>query len=572
MKIATDSRLAASFALVALLAFPASAETVTFQADRDTTFISGGFASSNFGAADGISAGTLGPGSPQNALLSFDVSGLNNLYASIDSITLRLTQWTNTSLGVTGFDSTVDVTNDIYAVSPANRGWNEGTGSASGAVQVGTSTWNNRLHNTTAWAGSAGLGTAGTDYVNTLLATHTYLISNPPLGNATVELALSGDLTGLINGWLVDNVTHSQPNPGLLIRDPSPSGAAGRNRMVYFTRNATNAAFRPQLIVHYTPVSSDPFVLTITPNSENPVHYDFMWASQTGKVYDLLSSTDLSTSPATWAVYDPDGPGGNEPYGDIPATPPTNLLSAVAPSGPARFFAVAEKDMPPGFSVTVLNYGVGGQNTSEAISSNLPSVLATPPDRLVIYYGLNDALWPIKLVPLETYRANLTSIVNQALAAGVKTVLLVGIHPCNMVYVAENNPTHSEILRLQDLLAEYDAIVAEVAAATGATFIDWRARFLAESPGTTLDDAVANDSASLLRCEANGGGHDGVHLTIAGNRLLGVTVAQALGSVVASGDVIACMGDSVTYGQYMTGAGTATGDTYPGVSSATLNP
>ena len=106
----------------------------------------------------------------------------------------------------------------------------------------------------------------------------------------------------------------------------------------------------------------------------------------------------------------------------------------------------------------------------------------------------------------------------------------------------------------------------------GVNFIDWRARFLAESPGTTLDDAVANDSASLLRCEANGGGHDGVHLTIAGNRLLGVTVAQALGSVVASGDVIACMGDSVTYGQYMTGAGTATGDTYPGVSSATLNP
>lgn len=71
---------------------------------------------------------------------------------------------------------------------------------------------------------------------------------------------------------------------------------------------------------------------------------------------------------------------------------------------------------------------------------------------------------------------------------------------------------------------------------------------------------------------ANTGDDDGVHLTTAGNQLLGVKVAQALSSVVANGDVIACMGDSVTYGYLMTGAGTATGNTYPGVVVTTLNP
>jgi lysophospholipase L1-like esterase len=571
MKIAADPRLAASCALIAFLALPASADTMSFQADRDTTFISGSvFPNSNFGGADGIPAGTLAPGALQNAILSFDVGVLNGLYASIDSITLRLVQWTGS--GVTGFDSSVDVTNRVYPVSAANRGWVEGSGGANGAILAGTSTWNNRLHSSAVWAGSAGLASPSIDYANTLLATHTYLKASPPIGNEMIDFTLSGDLTGLIDTWLVDNVTHSQANPGLLIMDPTPSSAAGRNRMVYFSRNTTNPDFRPRLIVNYTPVASTPLTLKIARGSGGPNRYDFTWSSRTGKVYDLLSSTNLSTSPATWAVFDPDGPGGMAPCGDILATPPTSLLGSVESSSPARFFAVRERDGPPGFSVTVQNHGVGGQNTTEAINNSLPGVLATQPDRLVIYCGLNDALWPIKLVALDAYKANLTSMVNQALAAGVKTVFLVGIHPCNMVYVAQNNPTHPEILRLQDHLTEYHVAVAEVAAATGATFIDWRTRFIEESPGTSIEDAVANNPASLLLCEANSGLRDGIHLTMTANRLLGLRVAQALAPVVASGDLIACMGDSVTYGLYMNGAGTATGDTYPGVLSKTLNP
>jgi hypothetical protein len=45
-----------------------------------------------------------------------------------------------------------------------------------------------------------------------------------------------------------------------------------------------------------------------------------------------------------------------------------------------------------------------------------------------------------------------------------------------------------------------------------------------------------------------------------------------LSPVVVSGDKVACMGDSVTFGIKMTGEGTVTGDTYPAVLNAMLNP
>ncbi|MCF7733716.1 MAG: hypothetical protein K9N23_18655, partial [Akkermansiaceae bacterium] len=86
---------------------------------------------------------------------------------------------------------------------------------------------------------------------------------------------------------------------------------------------------------------SDPATiqLTITPNASTPGNFDFEWDSQEGKLYDLVSATDLTAAPDTWPVY-----LGNE---NIPGTAPTNTLTGVPGSGPTRFFAVVEKDLPP---------------------------------------------------------------------------------------------------------------------------------------------------------------------------------------------------------------------------------
>ena len=85
----------------------------------------------------------------------------------------------------------------------------------------------------------------------------------------------------------------------------------------------------------------DPLVLKI---SRSGGSLDFEWNSMNGMQYDLVSSIDLSTSPATWPPYN----DGVNTYEDIPASGTgTNTLSGVIPLGAVRFFALIEEPIPP---------------------------------------------------------------------------------------------------------------------------------------------------------------------------------------------------------------------------------
>jgi hypothetical protein len=119
---------------------------------------------------------------------------------------------------------------------------------------------------------------------------------------------------------------------------PSPAGTTGGANSTYHTYD--NLLITAEVL----PPASEKFQLVISSNGAN---FDFSWDSQDGKVYDLVSSTDFATPISTWAVYDPDGVGGNDPFGDIPATGTTTTLTAVAGDGIRRFFSMVEKDAPP---------------------------------------------------------------------------------------------------------------------------------------------------------------------------------------------------------------------------------
>ncbi len=96
-----------------------------------------------------------------------------------------------------------------------------------------------------------------------------------------------------------------------------------------------------------TPLITDTKVIAVSAElllaleiSGNGPDFDFSWNSRTDKLYDLLSSTDLSTPPSTWAVYD----DGVTLYENIVPSGLTTVLSAVPSADPSRFFVLREKD------------------------------------------------------------------------------------------------------------------------------------------------------------------------------------------------------------------------------------
>jgi hypothetical protein len=87
-----------------------------------------------------------------------------------------------------------------------------------------------------------------------------------------------------------------------------------------------------------------PIPLKITKNPNTPGTFDFEWPSRSGKLYDLLTSTDLADPVAEWPVYD----DGQTLYEAIPPAGETTTLAAVPSADPRRFFAIREFDsLPP---------------------------------------------------------------------------------------------------------------------------------------------------------------------------------------------------------------------------------
>lgn len=75
-----------------------------------------------------------------------------------------------------------------------------------------------------------------------------------------------------------------------------------------------------------------PLELTISPSSTTPGTFDFVWTAQEGRTYDLVSSTDLSTAPATWPAWEGRSGLTEASLTDVPGGPEAH-----------RFFAIIER-------------------------------------------------------------------------------------------------------------------------------------------------------------------------------------------------------------------------------------
>ena len=189
----------------------------------------------NAGVSTALLVGRYSLGVVGRSLIRFSLAAIPAL-ATCDSATLTLTNTGNAA-------QTAAVAASVYHVSDANGDWVEGTKNATRAG-AGEPCWNAKEADgaggvTTAWAGSVGCGTSGTDYAAVAIGTGN--LTDDPDGTA-YDIALN---TTTVQGWFGDAT-----NNGMFIRG-NDEVTDGKYFVGYSSDHAT-ASYRPKLVVDYT--------------------------------------------------------------------------------------------------------------------------------------------------------------------------------------------------------------------------------------------------------------------------------------------------------------------------------
>lgn len=206
--------------------------------------------------------------------------------------------------------------------------------------------------------------------------------------------------------------------------------------------------------------------------------------------------------------------------------------------------------------VRVANRGIGGQNTREGLSRFSRDVMAVQPNHLIIYFGMNDACNPRKLIPVDKFAENLQAMIDRARKIPAKTIILVTPNPVVDDYLAQRAKNHPCNGKFQEWLNRYDAGIRQVATKNSLPILDL-GKLCAQYDGAQITER------SLIRNKVNANSIDGVHLTEKGYRLMAEQCAAILKDRIVPGDIVVCFGDSITLGSAMEGQGTAYGETYP---------
>jgi lysophospholipase L1-like esterase len=207
---------------------------------------------------------------------------------------------------------------------------------------------------------------------------------------------------------------------------------------------------------------------------------------------------------------------------------------------PSTTLTVAQQNQ-----LQVINNGRCGQNSGIVRDKFAADVLkfSPKPDYVLIYIGMNDVINDNFFTPLDKYLENMAWMIDAARQVGITPVIctmhkvnetVVYAHHAREKFGAETvngkreryNVALRRLVRDQKVaLADFDAVTESIA----------EPEFMS----------------------------DGVHLTLAGNKLLAKTFLDAIGPRLKGKETIVCVGDSLTYGYLNQGAGTSEGETYP---------
>lgn len=166
--------------------------------------------------------------------------------------------------------------------------------------------------------------------------------------------------------------------------------------------------------------------------------------------------------------------------------------------------------------------GISGHKSDQMLARLDKDVLSKKPQWMTLSCGVNDVWHGPRGVPLDeamaksgtyddkvstrgTYKKNITAIVDQAQAAGVKPVMLTAT-------VIQENLNSKE----NGLLAPYNAFLRELAMEKKIPLADLNAMF---------QERIKAENKPNVKVLTS----DGVHMNVEGNKLMAIGVLQALG-------------------------------------------
>lgn len=182
--------------------------------------------------------------------------------------------------------------------------------------------------------------------------------------------------------------------------------------------------------------------------------------------------------------------------------------------------------------VTVVNSGVGGENTAEGLARFETAVAAHQPDIVTIEFGLNDIRpEPAKLVKPPEFAANLREIITRCREVGAEVILMTPNPIIDRMHRSWGTDRYAEWGGCNGAVAAYAEIVREVGTETDTALCDVFSSFLEIAVEKQFNGECF--SYKDLTCIADLISHkDGVHPTVAGQRIIAVVV---YGTIILEG-------------------------------------
>ena len=160
-----------------------------------------------------------------------------------------------------------------------------------------------------------------------------------------------------------------------------------------------------------------------------------------------------------------------------------------------------------GVKTTAIPAGISGHKSNQMLARLESDVLSKKPNWMTLSCGVNDVWHGKRGVDLPSYKKNITAIVDQARAAGVKVMLLTS----TMIREDQSNDLNQKLVGYNEFI-----------------------RALAKEKKCLLADLNADMQAGLKKFPADAPKgkqltSDGVHMNKAGNVMMARGVAKAFG-------------------------------------------